>query len=117
MMTEYRVVDRQNRRKRNDAEKAKKQLPLPNLAGRPGNPKYLINMVGLKDEHEYLRDTVVWNLFGHTLVCDCNEDCDAYREWCKREGRVAGRLISLKEGQIKAASGHETNDSIDDGNK
>ena len=48
----------QTKEPRTDAERARRSLPLPPIANKPGGPRFLIDAIELLDKDEDLRDTV-----------------------------------------------------------
>ena len=47
-----------------------------------GNPEYLVNLIQLPSDNEYLRDTVFYNMFGTAILFDDLETLMAYRKEC-----------------------------------
>jgi chromosome segregation ATPase len=63
--------------KKTDTSKA--ELPLPQI-NHEGNPRYLVNIIQLDPEHEYLRDTLFFAIFDRTLLFDTAESALSYQK-------------------------------------
>jgi len=89
-------------RPRNAQEVARKALPLeePHFddrsRGRPsGNPRYMVNMIQLNSEFEYLRDSVFFALFNKALLFDDMESASEYRKALVDKGIHPPPIYSL----------------------
>jgi hypothetical protein len=64
----------------------------------PGNPRYLVNLVQLNRDQEYLRDTLLYNNFQRSLLFDDLESAMAYRAYLVRIN-ISPPLIFTMEGE------------------
>ena len=92
------------RRRRNQTELEDGELPLPALKDVKGAPRYLVNLIKLRPNDEYLRDTVFWSIFRDSLLFDTIEAASEYRSKLIRNNRRPPQCVSVS-GDILAADG------------
>ena len=80
---------------RNNAEIEQQALPLPKISG-SGNPRYVVNMIQLEKENEYLRDKLFFSIFDRTLLFDDRESALAYQKKMFDLGQRPPTLLTMK---------------------
>mmetsp|Transcript_67350 Transcript_67350/g.115681 ORF Transcript_67350/g.115681 Transcript_67350/m.115681 type:complete len:218 (+) Transcript_67350:65-718(+) len=87
-------------RDRNARECAAMTLPgLPSLDSVPGNPRYVINLLQMREEDEDLRATLWADIVGiDTLLFDSLDGCREFQLHCRQENKRHGTLLCIKEG-------------------
>jgi hypothetical protein len=95
-------------RGRNDSEKSTGELPLPAMirsnhgAGLAGNPRYLVNLVQLPPQQEHLRDTLVFGVFGTSLLLDDLASALALRKSLLSKNRKPPPMWTLEGDRVPA---------------
>lgn len=107
-------------RERSQAERSRGSLPLPvptvdppemaRIA--PGNPQYLVNIIRLKREDEYLRDSLFHAIFGTSILFDDMNSAGSYRRHCIENGINCSTLYTRDGGRIGAEGLMDPGDRI-----
>lgn len=67
-------------RERNYRELSELQLPLPAFdPSIPGNPEYMVNILKLDKDKEYLRDSIFFQMFRSAILFDDMDTAAAYK--------------------------------------
>lgn len=91
-----------------DMERSDKpQLPIdPIDPSLPGNPRYMVNLIELERDKEYLRDSVFWVMFRNTILVDTFDDAQKVKEYLvSRKSRQNVPTIFTLAGDILESSG------------
>ena len=75
-------------------------LPLPSLNEVPGHPQYLINLIRLQPQLEYLRDTLFYAIYKDSLLFDTLDSALNYKRKCFQQNRQVGNLYTLQGDRI-----------------
>ena len=95
-----------NGRLRNQTEMETQKLPgMKSLENIAGNPVYLIELIQLPKQYEYLRDTLFFNIFGMTILVDTLDDAVAYRKLLISEKKSRFPKIITRQGDILPSNG------------
>ena len=66
---------------------------------------YLIELIQLPKQYEYLRDTLFFNIFGMTILVDTLDDAVAYRKLLISEKKSRFPKIITRQGDILPSNG------------
>ena len=81
---------------RNDADMKQRALPLQKISGLAGSPRYVVNMIELENENEYLRDSLFFAIFDRTILFADSESALAYQRKIFDLGQRPPTLLTMK---------------------
>ena len=71
-------------------------------------PQFAVNMFQLTVDKERHRDTLLWNMYKHTLVMPSREDAVRYRQACAKQNRICPAIYTL-DGRCIQSDGYVVN--------
>ncbi|KYQ90804.1 hypothetical protein DLAC_09445 [Tieghemostelium lacteum] len=82
-------------------------LPLLPLQGAPldGFKGYVVNIIELREKHEYLRKSLVWNLFKEAMVFNTLAEGRAYRSFLVEKRIPCPTILCIENGEVLEPSG------------
>eukprot|EP01132_Coremiostelium_polycephalum_P008435 gene8435-10360_t len=91
----------------NNSQQQSNLLPLKPHDGAPlsGFVGFVTNRVTLREKHEHLRKTLVWNIFRDAIMFQTLSEAMAYRQYCVTKKLHCPPILCIQEGEVLETSG------------